>query len=544
MTVDASDRSSFLEVSDLIISAISRLDTKPILMGESMGGLFASYVAFRRPNKISKLILINPATSYERSGWPVLGQIIANTPKQIFPLVGISTLLLTAVEIDQFTRIGQSIVSQINSTETAIQVFNNLLDSANSVTTSLAPDTLNWRLTKWLGKGNFYLDNNFDKISTPSIVLVGKNDRLLPSMEEGRRLKKLMKNSKVELIELEGKGHAILDGSYDLADLLLTSKTFLRDSDSSEVYCPPPNAIDIKNADKQAGNLIKAVSPVFLSRRKDGVIVRGIDDIPTGRTTGRPVLLIGNHQLYGADLAIIIKEFLDSKNELVRGLAHPVLFSDTDSARSGGMGDPNMREMFQTFGAVKVSPAAIFELLQRNETVLLFPGGVKEAYHLKGEQYKLLWPEKTDGFVRMAGMFDALIVPFAAIGIADSVDIVLDANDIINLPFFGERAMALNENIPQARAGGNESFIAPISIPKAPSRNYFLFEHPIDTRELNIYDKKQSKEIYHKVKNSIENGISTLIKIRDSDPYKDFLPRALIETITQKQAPIPPLNRF
>ena len=376
MTVDPSDRSTFLEVTDLIIAAISRLDSKPILMGESMGGLFATYVAFRRPNKISKLILVNPATSYERSGWPVFGQIIANTPKQIFPLVGISTLLLTAVEIDQFTRIGQSIVSQINSTETAVQVFNSLLDSANNVTTLLAPDTLNWRLTKWLAKGNFYLDNRFEKIDTPTIILVGNRDRLLPSLEEGRRLKKLMKNAKVELIELEEKGHAILDGSYDLAELLLTSKTFLRDIDSSEVYCPPPNSIDIKNAEKQAGNLIKAVSPVFLTRRKDGVIVKGIDDIPTGSSTGRPVLLVGNHQLYGADLAIIIKEFLDSKDELVRGLAHPVLFTDTDSsARSGGMGDPNVRELFQTFGAVKVSPKAIFELLKRNETVLLFPGG-------------------------------------------------------------------------------------------------------------------------------------------------------------------------
>lgn len=163
---------------------------------------------------------------------------------------------------------------------------------------------------------------------------------------------------------------------------------------------------------------------------------------------------------------------------------------------------------------------------------------------MKGEEYKLLWPEKTDGFVRMAGMFNALIVPFAAIGIADSVDMVLDANDIMSLPFFGDRAKVLNKNIPQARAGGNESFIAPLSVPKPPSRNYFLFEHAIDTRDLNIYDKEQSKEIYNKIKSSIEKGLETLIKIRESDPYKDFFPRTVIEAITKKQAPIPPLNRF
>jgi hypothetical protein len=32
-------------------------------------------------------------------------------------------------------------------------------------------------------------------------------------------------------------------------------------------------------------------------------------------------------------------------------------------------------------GAVEVSPMALFDLLSRNETVLLFPGGVSEAFH-------------------------------------------------------------------------------------------------------------------------------------------------------------------
>jgi hypothetical protein len=54
------------------------------------------------------------------------------------------------------------------------------------------------------------------------------------------------------------------------------------------------------------------------------------------------------------------------------------------------MGDPNIRELFTTFGAVKVSGKSFFELLKRNESILLFPGGVKEAYHLKNEKYKLL----------------------------------------------------------------------------------------------------------------------------------------------------------
>lgn len=539
MTINSNDRSTFLEVTDLIMMAISKLD-KPVLVGESMGGLFATYVASRRPKQISKLVLVNPATSYERTSWPIVGPIVASTPKPIFPFVGITTLMMTAVEPDQFTSIGKSIISQINSTESAVQVLNTLLDSANKVTTALAPDTLNWRLTRWLGKGNFYLDNRFEMIETPTLILVGKNDRLLPSFEEGKRLKKLMTKAKVELIDLETKGHAILDGSYSFADLLLNSKTFVRDRDDdlSDVYCPYPSENDIKKADKQVGNLIKAVSPVFLTRRKDNVIVKGIDDVPVGSKVGRPVLFVGNHQLFGADLAIIIKEFLESKHELVRGLAHPLLFEDDQ----GNMGDPNIRELFTTFGAVKVSGKSFFELLKRNESILLFPGGVKEAYHLKNEKYKLLWPEKAD--FRMAGMFDAIIVPFAAIGIADSVDIIFDSNDIMSMPFgLGDRARNISAKIPQARAGGIENFISPIAIPKTPSRNYFIFETPIDTRQVNIYDKEESKKLYNEVKQSVERGIETLIELRESDPYKDFLPRITHELLFREQPPYPSLNR-
>ena len=73
------------------------------------------------------------------------------------------------------------------------------------------------------------------------------------------------------------------------------------------------------------------------------------------------------------------------------------------------------------------------QLFKKNATVLLFPGGIREVYHRKNEDYQLFWfvgdvffviiffficffrPEKVD-FVRMAALTDAIIVPFAAIG--------------------------------------------------------------------------------------------------------------------------------
>lgn len=270
------------------------------------------------------------------------------------------------------------------------------------------------------------------------------------------------------------------------------------------------------------------------------------------------MLRVNYQQLFGADLGLIVREFLREKETLVRGLAHPMLFQDGGSGGQFEQGqfttmnnrDNNertkessnsIREIFTKFGAVEVSPSSIFQLLQRNETVLLFPGGVREAYHGKGEDYALFWPERVD-FVRMAGLFGATIVPFAAIGIADSVDIILDSEEILKVPILGDRAKRFNKNVPSARAGIQDNFISPIAVPKLPSRCYFLFEESYDTREIDIYDKVKCAEIYSCVKGRVKDGIETLKRFREEDPYNNFFRRTAYESIMKKQAPTAPLN--
>ena len=308
-----------------------------------------------------------------------------------------------------------------------------------------------------------------------------------------------------------------------------------------------PSRKDLDEIDKRLKPLVRGTSPVFLSTAKDGRLEKGIKNVPVSKDAGRPVLLVGNHQLYGADLGLLIRKFIDDKNCLPRGLAHPVIFSD--SSNFGGSridiqaDDPTglqagdgMRSLFTKFGAVEVSPGAIFELMRRNETVLLFPGGVREAYHGKGEENKLFWPEKTD-FVRMAGLFNAIIVPFSAIGIADSVNMLLDADEILKVPFVGDRVRQSNENVPNARAGVEDRFIAPLVVPKIPSRVYFLFHDVYDTADINIYNKTSCRQLYDSIKDKVSNGIDTLLKIREDDPFKDFVPRTAYESITGTQAP-------
>ena len=117
---------------------------------------------------------------------------------------------------------------------------------------------------------------------------------------------------------------------------------------------------------------------------------------------------------------------------------------------------------------------------------------------------------------------------------------LLDSNDIVKIPFLGKNALESSKRIPQARPGGGDRFIAPVSVPGLPSRNYFIFEEvcvynimclyytyciislplltcvlyklicmyiqPLDTRDLNVYDKKQCREAYATVKQRVEVG--------------------------------------
>mmetsp|Transcript_9431 Transcript_9431/g.28688 ORF Transcript_9431/g.28688 Transcript_9431/m.28688 type:complete len:151 (-) Transcript_9431:902-1354(-) len=98
---------------------------------------------------------------------------------------------------------------------------------------------------------------------------------------------------------------------------------------------------------------------------------------------------------------------------------------------------------FPTFGAVPVSPRALYKLLKRGDPTLLYPGGVREAFKStkRGESYKLFWPEvyNSADFAPVAARFNATIVPVAAIGAEDSFNMIADADDVLATPFLGER---------------------------------------------------------------------------------------------------------
>lgn len=51
------------------------------LLGESFGGVLALAVAEARPDLVDRVVLVNPATSFPRSLWPMLGPFLPQVPK-------------------------------------------------------------------------------------------------------------------------------------------------------------------------------------------------------------------------------------------------------------------------------------------------------------------------------------------------------------------------------------------------------------------------------------------------------------------------------
>lgn len=290
--------------------------------------------------------------------------------------------------------------------------------------------------------------------------------------------------------------------------------------------------------------LASFVSPVFCSFSADSPSQRrfGLQGVPAPEDVGnRPVLLVGNHQLFGSDLGPLVREFLVDRGVLARGLAYPGAMRTRE-----GRGPPQ----FQRFGAVPVSPRNIFKLLQRGEMVLLFPGGIREALHGPGEDYQLFWPSKTD-FVRVAARFDAVVVPFGGIGADDSAQVLAN---------FGELRKRAEDVVPfmarsQKRSGGlmpvSESLegglgfpiIAPRPIPATQTnpgfgdRFYFSFGKPVDLKDVNPKDRDACAKAYSEIRGAVEQELAWLQEARQQDTYRDFAKRQLYERVASLEGP-------
>ncbi|KAH0899605.1 LOW QUALITY PROTEIN: hypothetical protein HID58_049173 [Brassica napus] len=274
-----------------------------------------------------------------------------------------------------------------------------------------------------------------------------------------------------------------------------------------------PTRYEIKQQLDNHKLLIGPTSPVYLSTLEDGKIVGGLEGIPSEG----PVLFVGYHMLLGLELIPMVPQFLKERNIHLRGLAHPMLFLDGQ--------DQNRRCVIETklIGGVPISKFSIYNLLRSKSHVLLYPSGIREAFHKKGEEYKLFWLEKPE-FVRVASKFRAKIVPFGVF--------VLDSDDQRNIPFlkdFMEEATRQAGNIREGDETelGNQKCYLPVILPKIPGRLYIYLLTLKLGKEQELRDKEKAQEFYVQVKSEVEQCIAYLQVKRESDPYRHLLPRMI-----------------
>jgi pimeloyl-ACP methyl ester carboxylesterase len=270
------------------------------LVGESFGGILASDIALTIMEEGSEatfdlkgLVLINPATCYDRSQLAAKGPPITKLPTFLYPF-GLSTLLPLFTDAFSFEQL--LLILQAKALPSVID--NPIRESymgrvAFSLPTKLeymAQDTLTWRLEEWLNIGCEMMEDRIRDFreykSFRTLLLVGEKDMTLPSIAEAERLANLLPNSQVHVVE--GAGHASTCGSrLDLAAQIRRTFVELREDgpDKTKTSKVPNRKRVAMKSDAAAG-----IGPYFgMEPRYDGATI-GLNPIKYwARSNYRPM---------------------------------------------------------------------------------------------------------------------------------------------------------------------------------------------------------------------------------------------------------------
>ncbi len=156
------------------------------LCGESFGGCLALNVATHAPELFDRLILVNPAISFNRQPWLSWGgQIVQWVPDLLYGLSAVGFLAFLAA-LERYAAIDRL----------------KLLEAMNTVPKA----TSIWRMSMLQA---FEVDRlSLNKLSYPVLAIASGADRLLPSVTDARYL--LSKLSQAKLVVLPDSGHACL----------------------------------------------------------------------------------------------------------------------------------------------------------------------------------------------------------------------------------------------------------------------------------------------------------------------------------------------
>jgi 1-acyl-sn-glycerol-3-phosphate acyltransferase len=233
----------------------------------------------------------------------------------------------------------------------------------------------------------------------------------------------------------------------------------------------------------------------------------GLENLPDNGA-----LLVGNHTIYGfMDLPFMMAEIWKRRRLAIRGLGEHAHYRI-----------PLWRNLLKACGMVRGTRDNVRALMRDGQTVLVFPGGAREVSKRRGEKYKLIWKERL-GFARLAIEHRYPIVPFAAVGAEEMLDVVVDDAT----PVYAQFAKAIERvsgfPVPPAVRG-----VGLTPLPR-PERLYFWVGEPIDTTLFRGEHENDdfARTVRDEVRAAVEGGIEFLQEERERDPNRGLIQRVV-----------------
>ncbi|CAK9192879.1 unnamed protein product [Sphagnum troendelagicum] len=508
------------------------------LMGQGYGALLALLLAAHNPDLDLVLVLVDPATWCD--GYQVLSPfqslLEAVTPGPIslsLPFLFSLTFGDLASLTKAVNMMDSSSGPQLKQVQQRAVFLKDLLQILTSTATAgWSKAQCQWKV-KQLQLAAYNANRQLREVKADVLLLASGKEQ---NVTAAKKLKQFLPSCTVRIFKNSNPA-LLLDERVQVSSLIKATNLY-RVSKYRDIALDylPPTEDEVKTFHESHIRILKQLfSPIFFTVGKDSKMKRGLPQI----TKEHPILFIGNHTFVGLDLAIIVNAFLEDQNVMIRSLAHPALTADV----ARGLQESGIQDVARLFGAVSVTGSNLYKLMAAHEAVLLLPGGVREALKSKGDAYKLLWPKKAE-FVRTAIRHGATIIPVAAVGGDDFIQILLDQEQVLQFPVIGEIIRIMGANMPHARVGNrtersDQPFLAPLGLPKLPPRMYFAFQQPIYTYEFPqlLHDKEAVDKLYKLVQSEIESGLDYLLQKRKEDTYESFIPRAIFEGTWGHSAP-------
>lgn len=250
--------------------------------------------------------------------------------------------------------------------------------------------------------------------------------------------------------------------------------------------------------------LKKIEQALWLQQQWFDPVFSGLDNIDRAR----PALYVGNHTLYGTlDAPLMLLGLYRHKGIFLRSLGDHIHFKI-----------PLWRDLLWDNGCVAGTPENCQQLMQAKEHILVFPGGGREVMKNKGEEYQLVWKERT-GFARMAMQHGYDIIPFASVGADETFDIRYDAQD-----FYQSRVGKLLDKtgIKDKYLRGGDAFLplaTGLGLLPRPEKFYFGFGEAISTQHLqeNCDDKAAQWQVREQVESAIYQLMNDLFAQREQE---------------------------